>query len=108
MAGVISHEIGHVVARHAAERMDIMEKENNKTWLYAGGGGTGAAAGLGLGLLICGKDDTACLVKAAALGGVVGWAAVYWLRITNFCNLVKTKWKQTGIGFKLCRQCRIR
>jgi len=26
LAGVVAHEIGHVVARHAAERMDAMEK----------------------------------------------------------------------------------
>jgi len=31
LAGVISHEIGHVVARHSAERMYAMEKAENKT-----------------------------------------------------------------------------
>lgn len=73
LAGVISHEIGHVVARHTAKRMFAMEKAQKKTWLYAGGGAAvGAAAGLGLGALICEKGDTACLAKAAALGGVVG------------------------------------
>ncbi|MCE5283653.1 MAG: M48 family metalloprotease, partial [Deltaproteobacteria bacterium] len=35
LAGVIGHEVGHVVARHAAERMYVMEKEQNKTWLMA-------------------------------------------------------------------------
>ncbi|HDQ04483.1 MAG TPA: hypothetical protein ENN23_07990 [Deltaproteobacteria bacterium] len=73
LAGVISHEIGHVVARHTAKRMYAMEKAQNKTWLYAAGGGLiGAAAGLGLALLICGRGDTECLAKAAAIGGVVG------------------------------------
>ncbi len=73
LAGVVSHEIGHVVARHSAERMYQMEKAQNKTWLYAGGGAlVGAAAGLGLGALLCDKGDTACLAKAAAIGGVVG------------------------------------
>ncbi|MEN6622706.1 MAG: M48 family metalloprotease, partial [Smithella sp.] len=73
LAGVVSHEIGHVVARHTAKRMFAMEKAQKKTWLYAGGGAAvGAAAGLGLGALLCKKGDTACLAKAAALGGVVG------------------------------------
>lgn len=73
LAGVISHEVGHVVARHSAERMYAMEKAQNKTWLYAAGGAVvGAAAGLGLGVLLCEKGDAACLAKAAAIGGVVG------------------------------------
>ncbi|MGV8079821.1 MAG: M48 family metalloprotease [Syntrophales bacterium] len=73
LAGVISHEVGHVVARHSAERMYAMEKAQKKTWLYATGGAVvGAAAGLGLGVLLCEKGDTACLAKAAAVGGVVG------------------------------------
>ncbi|HPV48427.1 MAG TPA: M48 family metalloprotease [Smithellaceae bacterium] len=73
LAGVVSHEIGHVVSRHSAERMYQMEKAQNKTWMYVGGGAVvGAAAGLGLGVLLCDKGDKACLAKAAALGGVVG------------------------------------
>lgn len=38
LAGVVSHEIGHVVARHTAERMYVMEQAQNKTWMYAAGG----------------------------------------------------------------------
>src|SRR5512145_688906 len=69
LAGVVAHEIGHVVARHAAERMYAMEKAQNKTWLYvAGGAVVGAAAWIGLGVLICDRGDTACLAKAAAIG----------------------------------------
>jgi predicted Zn-dependent protease len=50
LAGVVSHEIGHVVARHSAERMYAMEKAQNKTWLYAAGGAVvGAAVGYGAG-----------------------------------------------------------
>jgi predicted Zn-dependent protease len=73
LAGVVAHEIGHVVARHSAERMYVMEKEQNKTWLYAAGGAVvGAAAGYGLGKLLCAEGDTSCQVKAAAIGGAVG------------------------------------
>jgi predicted Zn-dependent protease len=73
LAGVIGHEIGHVVARHAAERMYVMEKDKNKTWLYAAGGGlVGAAAGFGLGQVLCPDGDKACLAKATMIGGAVG------------------------------------
>ncbi len=41
LAGVVSYEIGHVVARHTAERMSAMEKAQNKTWIYATGGAAG-------------------------------------------------------------------
>ena len=69
LAGVIGHEVGHVVARHAAERMYVMEKEQNKTWLFAAGGGiVGAAAGFGLKKLLCADGDSACLAKAALIG----------------------------------------
>jgi beta-barrel assembly-enhancing protease len=73
LAGVISHEVGHIVARHSAERMYAMEKARNKTWLYAAGGAVlGAAVGYGLGALLCAEGDTSCQVRAAALGGAVG------------------------------------
>jgi beta-barrel assembly-enhancing protease len=43
IAGVLGHEIGHVVARHTAERMYVAKKEQGKTWLM---GGIGAGVGL--------------------------------------------------------------
>jgi len=73
LAGVISHEIGHVVARHTAKRMYAMEKAEKKTWLYAtGGAALGAAIGYGIGAVVCADGDTACKAKAALLGGVLG------------------------------------
>lgn len=73
LAGVVSHEVGHVVARHSAERMYAMEKAQNKTWLYAAGGAVvGAVVGYGLGAMLCADGDTACKAKAALLGGAVG------------------------------------
>lgn len=41
LAGVVSHEIGHVVARQTAERMSAMEKSQNKIWIYANGRAAG-------------------------------------------------------------------
>ncbi len=103
LAGVVAHEIGHVAARHAAERMYIMEKENNKTWLFAAGGAVvGAAAGVGIGLLVCAKGDSECLAKAALIGGAVG--AGGGLLVQNYKFLVNSRedeMEADRIGFKL-------
>jgi predicted Zn-dependent protease len=37
IAGVIGNEVGQVVAKHDAERIYAMEKDKNKTWIYAAG-----------------------------------------------------------------------
>lgn len=102
LAGVVAHEIGHVVARHAAERMYAMEKAQNKTWLYAAGGAVvGAAAGLGLGVLLCDKGDAACLAKAAAIGGVVGaGGGLLAQRYTFLVNSREDEMEADRIGFK--------
>ena len=73
LAGVIGHEIGHIKARHSAERMFTATKAKKKSWLYVLGGGlTGAALGYGLGRLICPPKDKACLAKTATYGGAAG------------------------------------
>ncbi len=73
LAGVIGHEIGHIKARHTAERMEIAKREEGKSWLYGLGGSVlGAGAGFGLGKLLCSKDNTSCLVAATAMGGALG------------------------------------
>ncbi len=73
LAGVIGHEVGHVKARHTAERMDKAKKEQGKSWLFGAGGGIlGGAFGFGLGKLICAQEDKACLLKATAAGAAAG------------------------------------
>jgi predicted Zn-dependent protease len=73
LAGVVGHEIGHVKARHAAERMVKAKKAESKSWLYMLGGGLlGGAAGYGMGKLLCNKEDRECLKKAASLGATAG------------------------------------
>jgi len=103
LAGVIGHEIGHVKARHAAERMYAMEKESNKTWLYAAGGGiVGAAAGLGLGLILCRGGDKSCLARAALLGGAVGAGGGLLVQKYSFlANSREDELEADRIGFKL-------
>ena len=73
LAGVVGHEIGHIKARHSAERMFIAKQEQKKSWIYALGGGlAGAALGLGIGSLVCPPKDKKCMAKAATYGGAAG------------------------------------
>lgn len=73
LAGVIGHEIGHIQARHTAERMDHAKKIQSQSWKYALGGGLmGAMLGYGLGRLACRKNDTKCLQEATKTGAGVG------------------------------------
>jgi predicted Zn-dependent protease len=103
LAGVIGHEVGHVVARHAAERMYAMEQEQNKTWLMAAGGGLlGAAAGFGLGKLLCKDGDNACLAKAALIGAAAGAGGGLLIQKFKFmANSREDELEADRIGFKL-------
>jgi beta-barrel assembly-enhancing protease len=103
LAGVIGHEIGHVEARHAAERMYVMEKEQNKTWLYAVGGGiVGAAAGLALGALLCPGGDSVCMARAAMIGGAAGAGGGLLVQKYQFlANSREDELEADRIGFKL-------
>jgi len=73
LAGVVGHEIGHVKARHSAERLARANQESSKGWLFGGAGGLlGAAAGFGLGKLFCGAGDSGCVAKATVAGAAAG------------------------------------
>jgi predicted Zn-dependent protease len=73
LAGVIGHEIGHIKARHTAERMDKAKAEQGKSWLYGAGGGIlGGALGFGLSKLICRSGDSGCMAKTIAAGAAAG------------------------------------
>lgn len=73
LAGVIGHEIGHIKARHTAERMEAAKQAEKSSWLYQGLGGIiGGAAGFGLGKLLCKPKDQECLQKAALYGAAAG------------------------------------
>lgn len=73
IAGVLGHEIGHVVARHTAERMYVAKQEQGKTYLF---GGIGAALGAGLGYFaqkkLCDPKDLGCKAKFVGGGAAVG------------------------------------
>jgi beta-barrel assembly-enhancing protease len=102
LAGVVSHEIGHVVARHTAERMYAMEKAQNKTWVYAtGGAALGAVLGYGLGRVICAKGDTACQAKAVLAGAAVGaGGGLLAQKYTFLVNSREDEMEADRLGFK--------
>ena len=102
LAGVISHEVGHVVARHSAERMYAMEKAEKKTWLYAGGGAVvGAILGYGVGRMICDAGDTSCHAKAALIGGAVGaGGGLLAQKYTFLVNSREDEMEADRVGFK--------
>jgi len=102
LAGVIGHEIGHVKARHAAERMDKAEKESRRGILYSLGGALlGAGAGFGLGKLMCKSNDNACLARATALGAAAGAGGGLLIqKFTFMANSREDEMEADRIGFK--------
>jgi len=102
LAGVIGHEIGHVKARHVAERMEAQKQEGKKSWLYGVGGGLlGAAAGFGVGKLACRQGDNDCLVKASALGAAAGVGGGLLIQKYKFmANSREDEMEADRIGFR--------
>lgn len=103
LAGVVGHEIGHIKARHTAERMDEAKKGEGKSWLYAIGGGLlGGAAGFGLGKLLCSKGDNGCLAKAAGAGVAAGAAGGFLVQKYAFmANSQENEMEADRIGFRV-------
>lgn len=101
LAGVVGHEVGHVVARHTAERIEAQKKASS-SWMYAIGGGLlGGAAGFGLGKLVCPPNDNACVTKAAVLGAAAGGAGGLLVKKYKFmANSREDEMEADRIGFK--------
>lgn len=73
LVGVIGHEVGHIQARHTAERMKKAKDAEKKTlWYMLGGGVLGGAVGYGVGKLVCPPKDQRCLQRSAELGAIAG------------------------------------
>ena len=102
LAGVLGHEIGHVKARHTAERIDYAKKEQKKSWLYGViGGVAGGAAGYGLGKLLCKKEDKKCLREAALKGTLTGVGGGLLVQKFAFmANSREDEMEADRIGFK--------
>lgn len=106
LAGVIGHEVGHIQARHTAERMDQAEKAKSKSLLFGIGGGIlGAAAGFGLGKALCPPQDKTCLTRAAALGAAAGAGGGLLIQKFAFmANSREDEMEADRIGFKTAYQ----
>ena len=102
LAGVIGHEIGHVKARHTAERMDAAKKSQKQSLFYTLGGGLlGGAAGFGLGKLLCKPSDKKCLQNAALMGAAGGAGAGLLIQKYKFmANSREDEMEADRIGFR--------
>lgn len=102
LAGVVGHEIGHIKARHTAERLHKAEQEKKKSLFYGLGGGLlGGAAGFGLGKLLCDQGDKKCLTRAAAIGAAAGAAGGLLIQKYSFmANSREDEMEADRIGFR--------
>ncbi len=102
LAGVIGHEIGHVKARHTAERMDAEKRNQKKTILYGAVGGLlGGAAGFGLGKMLCQPRDRECLQRAALYGAASGAGGGLLIQKYGFmANSREDEMEADRIGFR--------
>lgn len=102
IAGVLGHEIGHVTARHTAERMYVAKKEQGKTWVLGGvGAALGGAAGYFLGNKLCDPKDTQCRAKYALYG--LGGGAVGGLMVQKYGfmkNSQEDELESDRVGFR--------
>lgn len=103
LAGVIGHEIGHVVARHTAERMDQAKKNESKNLFYTVGAGIlGGAAGYAVGKSLCKQGDVECLKKAALAGAAVGAGGSLLIQKYKFmANSREDEMEADRIGFRV-------
>jgi len=103
LAGVIGHEVGHIIARHTAERMYQQKKNQSKNLLYTIGGAVlGGAAGYGIGSKLCKKSDKKCLAQATLAGGVVGGGSALLIqKFTFMANSREDELEADRIGFRI-------
>ena len=106
LAGVVGHEIGHITARHTAERMAQAKRDSGKSWLYGLGGAiVGGAAGFGLGKLLCSKQDRECLRRAATYGVAAGAGGGLLIQKFGFmANSREDEMEADRIGFRTAYQ----
>lgn len=102
LAGVIGHEIGHVKARHSAERIEAAKQEQSNSALYGLGGAIlGGIAGYGLGKAVCAKKDKDCVERIAKYGAVAGGVGGLLIQKYKFmANSREDEMEADRIGFR--------
>jgi len=102
LVGVIGHEVGHIQARHTAERIHQQEKSKGKTIAtLLGGGILGGLLGYGVSKMICAKNDRECRNKALQLGAAAGAAGGALISKYGFmANSREDELEADRIGFK--------
>jgi predicted Zn-dependent protease len=102
IAGVLGHEIGHVVARHTAERMYVAKKEQKKSILFGGlGAALGGTAGYFLGKKLCPPEDKECLAKVTLYGAGGGAVAGLMAQKYGFMkNSQEDELESDRVGFR--------
>ena len=102
LAGVVGHEIGHVKARHSAERIAKAKRETTKSILFGAiGAVAGGAAGYALGKKLCKKDDKECIRRIALYGGLAGAGGGLLIQKFAFmANSREDEMEADRVGFK--------
>jgi len=102
IAGVLGHEIGHVTARHTAERMYIAKKEQPKTIAF---GAIGAAvlgtAGYFVSKKLCDQKDLECKAKLIGGGAAAGAMGGLFVQKYGFMkNSQEDELESDRVGFR--------
>lgn len=102
IAGVLGHEIGHVTARHTAERMYVAKKEQKKTIAF---GAIGAAvmgtAGYFVSKKLCDPKDLECKAKVIGGGAAIGAAGGLFVQRYGFMkNSQEDELESDRVGFR--------
>jgi predicted Zn-dependent protease len=102
LAGVLGHEIGHIKARHTAERIEAQRKAQDKTILYTLGGTIGGAVlGYGLSKALCRKKDQECIQRISKYGAMAGAAGGLLIQKYGFmANSKEDEMEADRIGFR--------
>lgn len=102
LAGVVGHEVGHIKARHTAERLAAAKKAESKTAWYAGGGALlGGVLGYGAAKLLCKPEDKECIQKSVGYGAAAGVAGGLLIQKYGFmANSREDEMEADRIGFR--------